>query len=449
MKKKTKLFIICLSFSFICLAQPSVKWTKCFGGGLEDEMESIQKTPDGGFIALGFSNSDDFPNSGWHEGYRKGVHPTNDYLILKFNSKGDIEWKQWYGGSGEEYGVSVNTTDDNGYIMAGTSRSSKNIVTGWHESYDEFDSPTLDIWVVKTDNTGNILWQNCYGGNRNDFPNYVFQTKDSGYLIIGYTFSNDGDVSGYHEGYTEAGYLQPDYWILKLDSQGKIVWQKTLGGSGRDEASFAIQANDEGYLIVGFSGSSDGDIDTEIVSGDFWLVKLNHQGKIEWQRSIGGNQTDFPKAIKETVDKGYIILGNTWSDSVYGIENHGKSDILAIKIDSTGNVIWHNLYGGTKDDYAIMVLPTNDKGFVISSTSKSMDGDIGYCGNENWFSNNWIFKIDSLGTMQWQTCIEVLGEDVSIAKNNDGEYIIGATKSCYSGFDMWFAKLGFKETQKK
>jgi hypothetical protein len=158
-----------------------------------------------------------------------------------------------------------------------------------------------DYWIVKLDSVGNITWQKSLGGSGNDEAYTIQQTTDSGYIVAGWTISNDGDVTGNHSS------LTTDYWIVKLDKDGNITWQKCLGGTGYDEAFSAEQTTDGGYIVVGYTISTDGDVTVNHGGRDYWVVKLTSSGSITWQKSFGGTGDDWAYSVKQTSDGGYIV----------------------------------------------------------------------------------------------------------------------------------------------
>ena len=163
-------------------------------------------------------------------------------------------------------------------------------------------------------NTIEIIWQKTLGGSKCDMASDIIATPDGGYVIVGHTNSNDGDVLGWHEGYDENDYPYPDSWIVKLDKDGNMVWQKTFGGSGEDIATSITVTPDDGYIVAGWTGSSDGDVSGNHGDSDFWIVKLDKDGNIVWRRTFGGSGWDAASAIAVTPDGGYIVVGDTKSN---------------------------------------------------------------------------------------------------------------------------------------
>ena len=213
---------------------------------------------------------------------------------------------------------SIIQTSDGGYITAGYSGSRNGDISDprWGEDY----------WIVKLDNTGNTEWQKSLGGTNSETARSILQTSDGGYIVAGHSTSIDGDVSGKHR------QVYPDYWIVKLDETGNIEWQKSLGGTGSDAANSILQTLDGGYMVAGSSQSNDGDVSGSHGDSDYWIVKLDETGNIEWQKSLGGKDLDNAQSIIQTSDGGYMAAG--WSTSNDGdvSSNYGRFDFWIVKL---------------------------------------------------------------------------------------------------------------------
>jgi hypothetical protein len=226
----------------------------------------------------------------------------------------------------------IEQTADNGFIIAGSSKSNDGDVSGHHGLSTEYD-----YWIIKTDNIGNIQWQNSYGGTQNDYVSNVQQTMDRGYILSGSSLSNNGDVTGHH------GTLNPDCWILKIDSSGIPEWEKSLGGSDIDYGHFVIQSDDGGFVVANHTFSLDGDVSGHHgtnLNPDSWIVKLNNIGTILWQKSLGGSDYEAASCIQQTVDGGFIISGISKSTDGDVTLNHGTftGDYWIVKLDTLQNV---------------------------------------------------------------------------------------------------------------
>jgi hypothetical protein len=427
MKMKNLIFTklaIMLSVSF-ALSQPSIQWQKCLGGTEYDEAFSIQKTNDGGYIFAGWSFSND--------GDVSGNHYNADYWVVKLNSIGTIEWQKSFGGFGQDNAYSIQQTDDGGYIVAGESSSNDGDAEGNHG--------LNDYWVLKLSIIGTIEWQKSLGGSGYDKAYSIQQTDDGGYIVAGESSSNDGDVSGNHGGYN-------DCWVVKLNSLGTIVWQKSIGGLFDDSAKSIQQTSDGGYIVAGSSDSNDGDVSGNHGGKDYWVVKLTTIGTIEWQKSLGGSGEDFAESIQQANDGGYIVAG--WSSSNDGdvSGNHGYYDNWVLKLTSIGTIEWQNSIGGSGFDFAYSIQQTNDGGYIVASISNSNDGDV--TGNHGSY-DSWVVKLTSIGTVEWQKTLGGTVEDYacSIQQTNDGGYIVaGFTYSndvdvsgSHGDVDCWVVKL--------
>src|SRR6218665_969589 len=216
----------------------------------------------------------------------------------------------------------------------------------------------------------NIKWQKSLGGSSFDRANSVQQTADGGFVVVGESASSNGDVG--------ANYGNLDYWVARIDSLGALVWQKNLGGAGDDRANAVAVSSDGGYLVVGFSGSSVGnDITAVKGNGDFWIVKLNSSGTISWQKNMGGTAIEEARAVQQTSDGGYIIVGESRSNNYDLTNNQGLHDFWIIKMDNAGAVQWQKSLGGSSDDVPRSVQQTSDGGYIVAGQSNSpASGDV-------------------------------------------------------------------------
>lgn len=413
--KKFILFTILLS-AFCVFSQPTIQWQKCLGGTSNDQASSIQQTTDGGYIVAGSSNSIDGDVTG-------NISSTEywNYWIVKITNIGEIEWQKSLGGSGEETANSIQQTTDGGYIVAGSTSSNDGDVTGLHGDFP-------DYWVVKLTNIGEIEWQKTLGGTGFDSATSIQQTTEGDYIVVGESYSNDGDATSNNG--------TSDYWVVRLNSFGEIEWQKSLGGAGNDRPISIQQTNDGGFVVVGSSGSNDGDVLGNHGSDDYWVVKLTSIGGIEWQKSLGGTSYDSACAIQQTTDGGYIVAGQSQSIDGDVTGNHGYSDYWIVKLNNSGVIEWQKSIGGIYSEYPTSIQQTTDGGYIITGTSIPL-GDL------------WLVKISNMGDIEWENGYGSAGGESanSIIQTTDGGYIItGGISSTYViGFhgdmDYWVMKL--------
>ncbi|HXS36902.1 MAG TPA: hypothetical protein VN721_09385, partial [Flavipsychrobacter sp.] len=433
---------ICGTFISILFAITSygqahdIIWAKTYGGSSGDIPWWMQRVTDGEYIISAATRSGDGDVTGFHGGFDAWVISLKDSNIV---------WEEALGGTGDDYAFSVAVTKDSGYIIAGTTASNDGDVSGNHGK--------SDMWVVKLSAGGSIQWQKCLGGSDDDYAASIQQTTDGGYIVAGQTLSNDGDVSGNHG--------REDMWIVKLNDTGKIQWQKCLGGGYNENALSIAQTKDGGYIVAGTTNSDNAD-----VSGyhgapygyyDFWVVKLDDTGKIQWQRCLGGDDDDEAAYVAQTKDGGYIVTGQSRSVDGDVTGNHGLSDVWVVKLTDTGSITWQRSYGGSSYDYANSVLQTNDNGYLICATTNSNDGNVR--GNHGSY-DYWLIKISATDSLEWQKCLGGSNYDVgvNVIQNSDSSYIVAGqtissdgevkgyrdTNYINSGVsgDVWVVKLG-------
>jgi hypothetical protein len=394
----------------------------------------LEQTHDGGFIIAGFSTSSDGDVTKHH-----GSTNSGDYWIVKIDVNGNIQWEKSLGGSGDDEAASIKQTNDGGYIVCGTSYSTDGDVTGNHGG--------ADYWVIKLDSIGTIQWEKSLGGSGDDFGVSVYQTNDTGYIVAGCSHSNDGNVTGHHSQLDSL-----DYWIVKLNSTGNIQWEKSLGGNGNDYAGSICQTGDGGYIVSGWSNSNDGDVTGNHGGYDIWVVKLDGSGTIQWEKCYGGSLAETSGNIRQTNDGGYILAGSTGSNDGDVTGNHGPGDYWVVKLNDTGTIQWENCYGGSKDEPYVWLDQAKDGGYFLNGTSESNDGEVtGHRGINN--NNYWAVRIDSVGKIEWE---ESLGgtrdnEGYTSFCAKDGSFLVSGISSStdngvtgnHGATDYWIVKLGF------
>jgi Secretion system C-terminal sorting domain len=288
-----------------------------------------------------------------------------------------------------------------------------------------------DYWVVKLNSSGAIVWQQTIGGSGDDALYNIVPTNDGGYLCAGNSFSG---ISGDK---TDSSRGNADYWIVKLDSLGQLQWQKTIGGNAYDVLYMAKHTLDGGYILGGNSTSDISGDKTEYCRGgfDMWLVKTDSIGNIQWQKTIGGYSSDEMMSIAQTADSGYIFGG--YSQSNIGGEKtdncRGVTDFWIIKTNTTGGIQWQRTLGGTGTDQLWSIDQTDDHGYICAGGSNS-DSSGEKLQNSKGYYDYWIVKLDSLGAISWQKTIGGSDWDIlqSIEQTNDGGYICGG----YSASDI-------------
>lgn len=360
-----------------------------------------------------------------------------------------LEWQKCLGGSDEEDGYYAIPTSDGGCIACGISTSNDGDVSGNHLYYDSVSGnwfTNLDTWVVKTDALGNIEWQRSLGGSFGEWTGEIIQTSDGGYAIIGTTGSADGDVTFNHGG--------GDVWLVKLDSNGNVSWQKTYGGPGDEGGSSIVQTVDSGFVFVGFAIEDGGDVAGHhgSLGADFWIVKTDSNGAIEWQKCLGGSGDEGAVSIIMTFTGDFLITGMTSSSDGDVTFNHGGGEYWVVKIDGSGNILWQKTYGGTSIDSPKQIVQSTDSNFfyVIGDT-QSNNGDVSNLHGAH--PDFWCIKIDTAGSLIWQKTLGSSGTDYgfSVDKTSDGGCVVMGGISAADGdvtvnygngsLDYWVAKL--------
>ena len=323
-------------------SQGNKMWDRTFGGKSGDFGNAVQQTTDGGYIITGSLSWDKY------------------LYLIKTDRNGNMLWYKTFGGLGEEEGRSVQETNDGGYI-----------ITGYTNSYGAGDN---DVWLIKTDNNGNKIWDMTFGGPSQDCGTVVQQTTDSGYIITGYTNS--------------FGAGNNDLWLIKTDSQGNKVWDRTFGGIQEDRGYFVQETTDSGYILTGFTYLFN--------SPDVWLIKTDQNGNKMWESTFGGKATDMGNSVQQTTDDGYIITGFT--------ESFGEdyADVWLIKTDNNGNKMWDSTFGTSSMEFGNSVHQTTDGGYILTGVTLTYSGGC----------DIWLIKTDSQGksktTLFDTLCLELL-----------------------------------------
>lgn len=351
--------------------QPSIEWEKTYGTTMVDWGRCIQQTTDGGYIITG--------------AYDRNVYtPWQGYVyLLKIDDEGAIKWDRHYGiVPNENVGSSVRQTTDGGYIIAG--------FTGYTYHFDGY--------VLKTDSQGILSWSRtlgCY--DFYDDTLSVQETTDGGYIFTGWTASS--------------GVGSSDVWLIKLNSAGDMIWNRTYGGIGLDGGDCVQQTADEGFIIVGSTYSFDSG-----GNGDVWLIRTDADGNEQWNTSYGGSYLDVGKSVQQTRDGGYILTGATSSFEP------GNDDVWLIKTDAWGNELWNTTFGGSGWDLGKSVTQTTDGGYFITGDSVDpVHGDL----------EIYLIQTDENGGETWTSLIDHNGKTDSasygIQTQDDGYIITGET----------------------
>jgi hypothetical protein len=437
MKSVSIIFIISFSFLTLFSQVPNIQWQKSLGGSDVDKAYSICKTFDNCFVVVGGAESVNGNVTG-HVPQTPGF-PENDLWLIKLDSNGNLLWNKCLGGFSAEIGYSISQTLDSGFIISGYTNSHDGDVTGLHGVRD-------DYWVVKTNSIGNIQWQKCLGGTETDISTKIIQTNDSGYFLVGKTGSFDGDIPfpGIH------GHSGYDIWAVKLNANGTKQWSRCYGGSNWEDLSTCIQTSDGGYMIAGQTDSYDGDVSGQhnSATSDVWLVKIDSQGVIQWQKCYGGTDLESPSQIIPSNDGGYFIAAESSSTDGDVSNSFGQNDFWLFKIDSLGTILWSQCYGNSHFEELLAACGTSEGGVVMAGTT-NVDG--GMVTGTHGYLDYWVVNVDSLGNVNWTKALggSDLDKAYSVVEAPDGGFVIagyslstnGDVTSNHGLEDYWIVKL--------
>jgi hypothetical protein len=300
-------------------ATGNMEWNKTYGGPETEHVMSMVATSDGGYAIAGNTGSDFFTGGG-------------DCWLVKTDAYGNMEWNKTYGGDGSEMAFSVIETSDGGYALAGYTGSPDG------ENTTGFDAENWDVLLVKTDQHGNMEWNQTYGGPEDDHARSLVETSDGGYALGG----------------TTTVFGSTDLWLIKTDAAGFMEWNRTYGGPEIDWAWSLVATSDGGYAIAGITGTN------PTFAGDSLLVKTDEFGNVEWSHTYGGPDNDQGKALVAMSDGGFAIAGNTNSSGA------GSYDFWLVITDESGDMKWKQTYGGSGIDLAYALVETSDGYYAIA-----------------------------------------------------------------------------------
>jgi hypothetical protein len=366
---------------------PEIESITTLGGTKNESAKSVIKTQDGGYAIVGYTQSMDGDVEG-------KSNESFDYWFLKFNASKELEWQKTYGGSADDRANSVIQTNDGGYAVVGKSKSGDGDVLE-NAGYDDF-------WITKLDINGSVSWVQSFGYSGSDVPYSIIQTNDQGYLLSGVLDVSASNGQGDRLTNIQGRHAGGDYWIIKLSSSGVKEWSNYYGGTFTDTAYSAIQTNDNGYIIVGSSDSTDVDISNNKGNYDFWIIKISELGTLIWEKSFGGDQVDEARSISQMADGNYLVIGDTRSSNIDVSQNNGAADVWIIKISPEGSLIWEKTLGGSSFDVGRSISKTQDDGFLIAGNSRSSDGVLDINNGQN---DALVMKINNSGYLEWQKTI--------------------------------------------
>ena len=352
-------------------SEDQILWNRTFGGSDDDRGVDIVATNDGGFAILGAASSSDLEVS-----QNAGSH---DFWMLKITAEGTVMWEKSFGFSGSDKGISLTNTADNGFLLTGVLDVSASGGQGNSKGTQRHSGG--DVWVLKLSSNGTLEWSTYFGGSFTDTPFGVVETSNNEYIIAASSDSEDFNISNNKGTY--------DFWVFRITSEGTLVWEKNFGGSEIDEARAIAAADDGNFIIVGDTRSADVDVSNNNGAADIWVLKISPEGILIWEKTIGAAGFDAARSISKMQDNGFLISGSSRS-STSGFINQGQNDALLIKINSEGIIEWQETVGGSEIDFLYDAVELNNRTIIAVGESNSADGDI---AENKGFSDGLIIKI--------------------------------------------------------
>ncbi len=370
--------------------QGTIEMVKTYGGSSIDEAVSVAEAADGDYVILGTTRSID--------GDIVDKSSTDsDFWLLKISPTGEIAWSKTYGGSDDESAARITKTNDGGYLLSGYTTSNDGDVNG-NEGFQ-------DYWIVKVDGSGNIAWSKNFGFAGSDQAFKAFQTNDGGYFITGFfdvsASNGEGNDGPAAKGDSQRGSLHGvgEYWGIRLDANGNKLWRRYFGGTNNDRSYDAVQTADGGFLMTGTSESVDFDKTDPKGSYDYWAVRVSASGDLLWTKAFGGEQIDNSYGVAKTNDGNYIMVGDSRSTDQDVTSPKGSADAWVVKFDDDGKMIWQKSFGGSDFDTAHSIVPRKDGSYILAGHSRSADGDL---QNNKGANDAWIFVIDKDGKLKFE-----------------------------------------------
>lgn len=404
----------------------TVEWDRAYGGFRNEFSSFCIPTEDGGFLIGGSSDSrvdGDRSQPNWGRW---------DFWIVRTDDKGEIIWDRRFGTSSVDRLFCGMQTEDGGFLLGGMS------YTDVEEAGDKTVAGRGDSdgWLIKIDANGDKLWDQVYGGPAEDRIIAIASAPGDGYALACSTYSGVGGDK------TEELSGESDYWVVRIDGEGGIIWEQTIGGPGADQISDIVAAFDGGFMVFGSSYSNAGGDKSEDIRGewnhhDFWLIRLDEFGNVVWDKTIGGSCGDYAVRIIRAADRGYLLFGYSCSDPGYEKNSPkiGGINLWLVHVDEQGNIVWERSYGGGVIEFAIDLRLRQDRGIYLLAHSES---NVGLHKSENSRGKNdyWLVSLDEQGNYLWDKTYGGNESDLAsqlILLDNDELLIAGHSQSQDNG----------------
>lgn len=325
-------------------------WDKTYGGNSADYGLAMYPTADGGLVLGGFSSTgiDGTKTSPFYGG-------VSDYWLVKVDANGNQQWDRSYGGTGEDVLFGITQMDDGGFVLAGYSDS----VPSGNKSAPKIGS--TDGWVVRTDAAGNKLWDVSLGSTKSDSFEAILKMPDGG-VLCGGTKVPDPGVGA--------------YWLVRLDTNGAVLWERTYGGTGYQQLRNMLIASDGNILLGGSSNAktpSGNKTSAGFGAEDMWIIKVDTNGVPLWDKSFGGTNTDYLVGMCNASDGGFLLTGSSASptNEVKSSPHFGSSDWWVLKIDAAGGKVWDNSFGTTTGENTSAIVQKSDGTIIVAGSANA------------------------------------------------------------------------------
>ena len=381
------LLFILLIISLRTSAQTTF-WNQFYGGSGYDMGKKVLLRTDGTIVLAGEVYSNDGLGLENH-----GEIGSSDVVLFRFATQGIKFWEITLGGTGDESISDLIETIDGGLLMIGSSDSKENTLGSAYGG--------SDVWVVRLDANGKVLWTKRFGGRGNDQGLMAVALPDGYFYIGGESGSKDGSMRGRHHGGL-------DGWLAKLDGDGNLIWQQFYGGSGDEQFIGAYFLPNYECIVVGSSSSKDYDVKHNYGKKDAWIIRINEFGQLLEEQCFGGS--DIEEVHRSARDKNgnLYLIGTTFSNNGHIPYQHGKGDFWVMKMDARKNILWSKTFGGSRPDGGNDIALTRDGGVVVCGTARSHDGDI--LLTRGYF-DGFVVKLDAFGNKQWSRNYGYYGKD--------------------------------------
>jgi hypothetical protein len=419
---------------------PQLEWQRFYGGNKTELMRSLVLTEGGGFLLAGVSTSDGDPKRSSQS------FGANDFHATRIGPNGQKIWDKSFGGTGDDRLSVAKQTKDHGFILAGSSSSAPD-GNKTSPNYGFFD-----YWIVRLNAAGHKIWEQSYGGDGLDLLYDLQETDDGGFILGGYSESGATGNKGVEN-------FSTDIWIIRLDSQGRKVWERAIGRHRSFSVLYSIEKlRGGGFLLGGFlaGGAGSGNLTSQTHGGwDGLVAKLDDDGNVIWDRTFGGTGYTYFTSVRQAEDGGFFAAG--WSDAGQSVDKMspalGGYDAWVVRLDADGKKLWDKSLGGSHDDSCDNLLPSKDGSCYVVGSSYETE----FANSSLHFSNGdgWFGKLAPDGELKWMLTLggtnsyEFINE---IAPTPDGGFLLGGSSDVHSneltsdlnsvGLDFWVLKFG-------